>query len=276
MSLFTDAKGRFHALTVKRMGETRMGSAYGMMKRNVKLASAFAAIAADPLYNKKCGISKARAAAADRADAAAAAADGEDGEDGAVAEEEANDSDGSDGSSDGGEEPTTGALAGAAKATKKQSDYLEVKRLMKDEQFVSDTQAAIDLIRPVMKALRVADRRPSQHPIVWETMARLDEHYSKLADEYKGPIPVEQVCAAHQAVVDRWEYLHDKTHSAAYALNPHFHEVDIGAEESVMNDLAAVVADFYSDEEQQAKAMLEFQEYKRGSSSGHHPQGGCQ
>jgi hypothetical protein len=226
---YMDSKGRFRALTVKRMGETRMGSAYGMFKRNVKLSHAFAAIAANPAYNKKCGISRARAAAAEAAEAEAAAAEDASGDEDSL--------------SDSSEDEVEAATSTA----RRQTDYLEIKSYMKSEKFVQDTQAAIDFVRPVMQALRVADRKSSQHSLVWETMARLDEHYAKVIDEYEGPIPADQVAQAHQFAVDRWAYLHDSTHSAAYALNPQFHDVDVGAEASVMEDLEAVFAEFYND-----------------------------
>ena len=220
-----------------------MGSAYGMFKRSVKLSHAFAGIAADPAFVKKCGISQARAAEADAAEAAAAEEDSK--------PESLSDSD--DSSDDTDHETATG---------KRQQDYLEVRRLMKDDEFVADTQAAIDFVRPVMQVLRVADRKASQHPVVWERMAHLDEHYSNLCDNYEGPIPMDQVSDTHQCVVDRWTYLHDKTHSAACALNPHFHEVDVMAETSVMEDLETVFADFYSDPDDLIKVGLEFHAYK--------------
>ena len=166
---------------------------------------------------------------------------------------------GSCGSSDseGEQQPSSSA--------KRQQDYLEVKHLMKDEGFVQDTIATLGFVKPIMQALRVADRSSSQHPVVWETMARLDEHYSKLVDEYEGPIPIEEVSTAHQAVVDRWEYLHDMTHSAAHASNPHFHSVDTAAEQSVMSDLQEVFKAFYPDLEDQVKVGMEFSQYKTKS-----------
>jgi hypothetical protein len=239
---YTDAKGRFRALTVKRMGETRIGSAYGMMKRNYKLAHAFEAVAADPSYNKKCGISNARAEAAAALEAAAAEDAADDSESASDSEEE----------------------SGAAK---KQGDYLEVKRLMKCEDFQSETLAAIEFLRPIMQVLRVADRQESQHAVVWDTMARLDTYYSEQVDEYTGPVPSEQVSQVHGFVVSRWAYLHDMTHSAAYALNPHFHGVDVMAEQSVMEDLYSVFSEFYSDEDDQVKVALEFMDYKTKGSA---------
>jgi hypothetical protein len=133
---------------------------------------------------------------------------------------------------------------------------------MKDEKFIEQTQAAIEFVKPVMRLLRVADRTSSQHAIVWERMASLDEHYSQLMETYEGLIPMEQVETTHEFVVNRWAYLHDATHSVAYALNPHFHSIDVGAEESVMTDLESVFEEFYSDPEEQVKVGLEFQDYK--------------
>ena len=255
---YTDQYGRFKAPTVKRMGYTRMGSAYGMFKRNMKLSHAFAAIAADPAYNKKCGISNARAAAAEVAAAEAEAEAEEEGaDDGGEGDGGVSASDNEDG--DGNAAPTA-----ATSAAKKQQDYLTVKSLMKDEEFIEMTKAAIEFVRPMMQVLRVADKTASQHAIVWERMASLDEHYSELVDTYKGPIPAEQVEATHEFVVGRWAYMHDSTHSVAYALNSHFHSrsIDMGAKESVMADLEVVFAEFYSGPEDQIKVGLEFQDYK--------------
>ena len=231
-----------------------------MFKRNAKLAPAFEAIAVDHAFNKKCNISKKRANAAEVAEAeAAAAAAGE-----AEAEAEA-EAAGSDGDESGMESGSESEVEEPTPAARKQADYLEVKRLMKDEEFVENTKAAIDFLRPIMQVLRVADRKTSQHPILWERMASLDEHYSGLVDNYDGPIPPEQVGQTHQYVVDRWAYLHDSTHSVAYALSPHFHAIDIGSEESVTEDLETVFAQFYDDEDDQVKVFLEFQAYKARS-----------
>ena len=141
-----------------------MGSSYGMMKRNLKLSHAFEQIAAHPDYNKKCGISRARAEAAEAAQAEAEAPAEDDGSQGSDSEDD---------------QP----------AARKQADYLEFKKLFKSEQFQQHTQALIDFVRPVMRALRVADQASSQHSIVWDTMAKLDEHYAALVDDYDGPIP---------------------------------------------------------------------------------------
>jgi hypothetical protein len=238
---FVDKLGRFQPLTVKRMGETRMGSAYPMMKRTVKLAPALLHVAADPQFDTKCGISKKAAAVAEAAISLEVESE----------MESASDSD--------ADQPELSAEA------KKQADYLEVKALMKSEEFQAETAEAITLLRPLMKALRVADRRDSQHGVVWDSMAKLDTHYKELIATHDGSIPSEQLEQLHQCVIDRWEYLHDPTHSAAYALNPHFHSVDCMLDESVKTDLEAVIADFYPDINDQVKCLVEFHYFKSKS-----------
>ena len=241
---YTDAQGRLRALTVKRMGETRMGSAYGMLKRNFKLRHAFGHVAADPVYAKKCGISRARMEAADAADK-----EEEEEEEASLSEEDE-------------EEEDKEQERGPTGTAKKQVDYLEVRRLMKCDAFWQKTKAAIDMIRPIMKVLRLADKQCTQHPIVWPTMNTLDATYSEMVDEYEGLVPNDQVACIHEAVVSRWEYMHDKTHSVAYALNPHYHSEDCMGEQSIVDDLEEVISDFYPELEDQVKAMLEFKSYK--------------
>ena len=135
---------------------------------------------------------------------------------------------------------------------------------MKDDAYQTKLQEAVNLLRPIMRVLRIADRREPQHAIVWDEMAKLDAHYCDLIETHEGVIPEDQLKQIHQHVVDRWKYLHDPTHSAGYALNPHFHNIDCMLDESVKADLEAVVAEFYpNDMEQQVQCLMEFQQYKR-------------
>ena len=72
--LFRDKQGRLRPLTVKRHGETRMGSVPKSAERNIRLRHALDGVASLPEYNTKCGIKKATAAAAASAAATATAA----------------------------------------------------------------------------------------------------------------------------------------------------------------------------------------------------------
>ena len=227
---FTNSKtGCFQPVTVKRDGETRIGSAYPMFKRNVHLEPASNRVGDHPDFNKKCKISARTVAKAEA---------------GAEAEERSSDEKGQQHSS----------------SVKRQKTYLAVKSLMWDENFFENTRAAITFLRPILQKIKLADAHESQFGEVWESMGELDEHY-EFADGYDGCIPADQVKQVHEFVVDRWEYLHHYVyaHSAAYCCNPRHHSKDHMAEESVKTDFMTVIQEFYPDEQDQADCLLEWQ-----------------
>ena len=66
----------------------------------------------------------------------------------------------------------------------------------------------------------------------------LDATYGEHVEAYVGRVPMDAVAKVHEFTIARWEYLHSKTHSVAYCVNPRLHERDHMAD-------AEVKADFY-------------------------------
>ena len=124
---FTDRQGRLQVVTTKRVGATRMGSAYPCMKRNKKLEPVFSFVASMPAFDKKCGISKANSVSFATYFSTKELTD--------FPEGNASESDESDGEDSEAEQGTEGGASAEsegeprAKSTAGQKKYAEVKEL---------------------------------------------------------------------------------------------------------------------------------------------------
>jgi len=258
---FTDKLGRLQVVTTKRVGATRMGSAYPCMKRNKKLEPVFSFVASLPCFDKKCGISKANSVLFATHFSNKELTD--------FPEGNASESDDSDGEDSGEEQGTVGGASGEgeseprAKSAVGQQKYAEVKHLMSSKVFFNVTESVVDFLRPLLRLLRQADLRRSQFPFVWDKMAGLSAIYASKAANPEGLIPENVLKEVNEIVDSRWEYLHCAAHSFAYCTNPKFHSDNHFAEDGVKKDFEEVVKDFYPKMQDQADCLLEYSKYKQ-------------
>ena len=257
---FTDKLGRLQVVTTKRVGATRMGSAYPCMKRNKKLEPVFSFVASLPSFDKKCGISKANSVSFATHFSTKELTD--------FPECNCSESDESDGAdSEGEDDNAEGAAAESeseprAKSRVGQKKYAEVKHLMSSKVFFNVTESVIDFLRPILRLLRQADMRRSQFSFVWDKMAGLSAIYTSKAANPEGLIPEKELKEVAEIIDSRWEYLHCAGHSFAYCTNPKFHSDNHFGEDGVKKDFEAVVADFYPELQDQSDCAIEYGKYK--------------
>lgn len=243
---FRDRRGRFRPLTVKRHGDTRMGSVPLSAARNIKLRHALDGVASLPEYNAKCGIKKA-AAAGGKAPMSAA--------DNGASEAESEDS---------GDEAAPKAKDKAEKE-KSSNDCLKVKELVRSEDFWDDSAEVQAVLKGVLVTLRFGDMQRSLMGFIWPMMFTLERSFTKLAsDDYSGGrMPLGERQQALQYVKDRWVYLHRPIHSLAYVLNPRFVGMDHFSDEEVKEDVENVLIEMLPTLDDVSNALEEYHEYHK-------------
>ena len=272
---FLDKAGRFRPLTVKRHGETRIGSVPLSAARNIKLRYCLDGVASLPEYNTKCGIKKSSSAPVSASvSAAAAQASSSSGVTLSINElvrelDEAEEID-SDQSEDE-TEASTKAKKEKEKKEKSSNDCARVKELVRNETFWSESDEVQRIVKPVSVALKYADRRESLMGFVWPIMFKIQQTFEAVATgPYEGAMPLAEREACLQAVKDRWVYLHSPLHSLAYVLNPRFVGMDHFGDDEVRVDCEALLTELLPSIQDVSDALSEYHEYhdKKGRFAG--------
>ncbi|KAK3270929.1 hypothetical protein CYMTET_20697 [Cymbomonas tetramitiformis] len=232
-------------VTLVRKGATRMGSAYDMLQRNVKLQPAFERVVTHPEYNKRCGISQRRAGlSADQVaaeiDSAREAFQNEIGE---AAEE-----------------------LRLSSAERQKQDVL-LKELIRGEGLWELTNEVVDLLAPLISFLKDLDSHQAMMGEVYRRCERftdcekgvegIEGHFAKYKEEgFTSLIPsFEERERLQQIGIVRWNYLYSPLHSFAYCLNPRLHFIDHFADPEVRRDFAACALKFCEGDEDWAAEM---------------------
>ncbi|KAK3237336.1 hypothetical protein CYMTET_52582 [Cymbomonas tetramitiformis] len=243
---------RFEPLTLVRKGATRMGSAYDMLQRNVKLQPALEKVVGHQDYNKRCGIAQRRVGLSAEQVAAeiANAREAYQTETGEAAEEL------------------------RLSSAERQKQYVLLKELIRGEGLWELTTQVVDLLSPLISFLKDLDSHQAMMGEVYRRCERLTKdweegdvgiegHFAKYkAEDFVSLIPLEEREKLQEIGITRWNYLHSPLHSFAYCINPRLHFVDHFADPEVRRDFAACALKFcQGDEDLAAEMEVEYTEY---------------
>ena len=131
------------------------------------------------------------------------------------------------------------------------------------------------VLEPLAKALRLGDADTPNMGLVYETMMNLDTEIMNAVQalpdvEAGGVFDHGRLKPLEDIIEERWKYLHCPYHSVGFMLHPKNHAIDLNAEamepyiEELRADFMTVCSRiFKGDATKAAKALKEFNEYKR-------------
>lgn len=133
----------------------------------------------------------------------------------------------------------------------------EIVDIIEDNKLAKDMEKLVQCLLPVVRVLRMCDGNQPAIGFVYPAMYEL-KSFMERTDDDRASLPFRVSMAS--MVLERWNWMHNIMHAAAYALNPRYWHVidDICKEKEVMQGLKKVIAKLTPDANTAAKALSEF------------------